>query len=165
VIDVEPDESGWSHRVRIEPGPGGFAYVPGQVLTNRGPEALAAVRGLFGTRGIELLSPLVDDEGYQQLVGVPDAVLAVRELRESGFRGQLNHVFFADGGPGPCACAGPHPSVVQASPVYASPVYASPVYASLTAGGPGGMACPRHRPGRRALPPAGPDRPPPAHHR
>jgi hypothetical protein len=139
-------EGGWSDRVTVVPGPAGFAYVPGELLTTDPGRTLEVARRLFPRLELRLVG---DEEELElratparRLQGVPDVPRVVRELRAAGAPAQPNHVFFAHCADG--CCCGPHPatrgcggasaspvaSPVYASPVYASPVYASPVYAS-----------------------------------
>jgi hypothetical protein len=124
--------------VTVETGAGGFAYVPGEVITTEPERARELAGDLFpgvelGVERLELLRGR-----FSRLIGVPDVPRLVRYLRASGVAAQPNHVFFAHCDD-PC-CGRPHPAArggggaaanpVYASPVYASPVYASPVYAS-----------------------------------
>jgi hypothetical protein len=148
--DPVPEPASWEGRVAIAPGPGGYAYVPGDIIVPEADaqRADALLTGLFpgpNSRGRVRL----ENQGgyYSRMSEVPDTLLAIRHLRGYGMQAQPNHVFFAH-----CAdaCCGPHPSVrgqggagvhaaaptpvyasfVQGAPVYASPVHASPVYAS-----------------------------------
>src|ERR671916_84576 len=134
-------EGGWSDRVTVVPGPAGFAYVPGELLTTDPGRTLEVARRLFPRLELRLVG---DEEELElratparRLQGVPDVPRVVRELRAAGAPAQPNHVFFAHCADG--CCCGPHPATrgcggasasPVASPVYASPVYASPVYAS-----------------------------------
>ena len=135
------DAPGWQGRVAVVPGPRGFAYVPGQVLTTDVGPAIERLGRLFPDAEITDECLDVDGRSFTRLTGVPDVARAVQDLRSFGIVSQPNHVVFAH-----CAdaCCGPHPALlagacaagalhgspVYASPVYASPVYASPVYAS-----------------------------------
>ncbi len=134
---------GWSDRVTVVPGPEGFAFVPGEVLTLDADRTLEVARRVFPRLDLRVVDPTEDaelrDTPARRLRGVPDVPSLVRDLRAAGAPVQPNHVFFAHCA-GACCC-GPHPaargcgggpsaSPVYASPVYASPVYASPVYAS-----------------------------------
>jgi hypothetical protein len=128
---------GWQQRVAVVPGPRGFAYAPGQVLTTATGPAIERLGRLFPDAHLDDDCLEVDDRSFTRVTGVPDVPLAVQHLRSFGLVAQPNHVVFAH-----CAdaCCGPHPALlagcgavgtpVHASPVYASPVYASPVYAS-----------------------------------
>ena len=137
---------GWAGRVVVVPGPDGFAYVPGELLTTDATRTLEVAGRLFPRLELRLVEE--EDETLRaaparRLRGAFDAPDApgvprlVRELRAAGAPVQPNHVFFAHCTEG--CCCGPHPAMrgcgpgaspVYASPVYASPVYASPVYAS-----------------------------------
>ena len=132
------DGEGWSGRVTVVPGPDGFAYVPGEVLTTDLKRTLEVAGRVFPGLALRVLDPEQDaelrDTPARRLQGVPDVPRLVRELRGAGAPVQPNHVFFAHCAGG--CCCGPHPATrgcgggASASPVYASPVYASPVYAS-----------------------------------
>ncbi|HET8617904.1 MAG TPA: S8 family serine peptidase [Acidimicrobiales bacterium] len=143
IGDQEPSpraESGWSDRVAVAPGTDGFAYVPGQVVTDDPGRALELARLLYPRDDLRTEQLDVQRGRFSRLVGVSDVPGLVRHLRSNDVRAQPNHVFVAHCGGG--CCCGPHPAVrggcgggpaaspVYASPVYASPVYASPVYAS-----------------------------------
>lgn len=124
------DAPGWQGRVVVVPGPDGFAYEPGQVLTTDAGAAIERLGRLFPDSGIGDECRDEDDGSFARVAGVPDVPLACRHLRSFGMVAQPNHVLFAHCGG---TCCGPHPAMggaVHGSPVYASPVYASPVYAS-----------------------------------
>jgi len=124
---------GWADRVTIVGGADSYAYAPHDVLTTGGAGALAVARRVFTDAPIEARE-LKGGSGYQQLVGVPEPLRLITELRRAGLVAQPNHVVFAHG----CGCCcGPHPAQwwgtgggAQANPMYASPMYASPMYAS-----------------------------------
>jgi len=131
-------QAGWAERVTWVGGPDGFAYAPHDVVTTGGQAAVAIAARVFPDTKPEIRD-LSGDAGYQLLMGVPDPLRLIAELRRAGIVAQPNHVFFAHNTCG--GCCGPHPSLtwggagpcgsaIGASPVYASPVYASPVYAS-----------------------------------
>ncbi|MFP5377758.1 MAG: S8 family peptidase [Acidimicrobiia bacterium] len=106
---------------------GGFAYVPGAVLTTDPDRALAEARRRWGDR-VEARRELGP---FTELVGADDPVALARELRLLGVVAQPDHVAFAHCGP----CCPPHPAATcgsgaGANPVYATPVYATPVYAT-----------------------------------
>src|ERR1700730_8001904 len=136
----EPPRGPWTGRVKFSTESGGFAYRPGEVLTTGGDEALEVARRLFPEENGSRITLGRTLGIFSQLLGVPDPIRLVHELRLRGFVAQPNHVFFAHS----CTCCNPHPATtwscqcrgagysgpVSASPVYASPVYASPVYAS-----------------------------------
>jgi hypothetical protein len=125
--------NGWAGRVSFVGGDAGFAYAPNEVLTTGGEAALAVARRMFPDAPIETRE-LKGTSGYRQLVGVPDPLRLVAELKRAGVTAQPNHVVFAhDCG---CCCP-PHPALLwgaggmpHANPMYASPMYASPMYAS-----------------------------------
>lgn len=132
---TSPPPPGWSDRVRFSAAGEGFAYRPGELITNGGDAAVELVSGL-GLRPTDR-----EDRGSFTVLRTDreaDVLPVLAELRDAGFTAQPNHVFFADCATG-CGCScpphpatpcGPGASPVYASPVYASPVYASPVYAS-----------------------------------
>ncbi|MGH9151240.1 MAG: S8 family peptidase [Acidimicrobiales bacterium] len=121
----------WTERVAFADGGagGGFAYVPGAVLTTDPGRALAEARRRWGDR-VEARRELGP---FTELVGAEDPVALARELRMLGVVAQPDHVAFAHCGP----CCPPHPAAcgggAGANPVYATPVYATPVYATPAA--------------------------------
>ena len=126
----------WTDRVTFVDGGagGGFAHVPGTVLTTDADATLALARELY--KGDERIAVRDRRLGpFAEVVGLRDAVSLSRELRLRGIVAQPDHVFFAHCEP--CcpphpasSCGGPGANPVYATPVYATPVYATPVYAT-----------------------------------
>ncbi len=150
----------WEGKVAVVGGPGGYAYVPGEVVVRT--DVREAARRLINRLNGEdenLNGLNLEFEQIEEVDGGAFTVVKERErgdspprvvvpslspqLRLLGIANQPNHVFFAHGGAAGCGCGGgcgPHPSMrcaggsyghpVYPSPVYPSPVYPSPVYPS-----------------------------------
>ena len=153
----EGEPLSWEGKVEVVPGPGGYAFVPGEVVVRADLEtpAIRLINRINGEdedeNSLNLVAdpiPDVADGAFTvirdpaRLVGPPRVVVPAvsPQLRALGIPNQPNHVFFLHGG---CGCGGgcpPHPAMrgavgtsghpVYPSPVYPSPVYPSPVYPS-----------------------------------
>lgn len=122
--DEEPADHPWTGRIRFsEPHEGPpIAYRHNEVITSGGDAALAVARQLAPDVTVtETLGP------FARLVGMPDPIALVRELRSRGFSAQPNHTHFHH-----ALTAGP----VYGSPVYGTPVYGTPVYGTPVYGTP-----------------------------
>jgi subtilase family protein len=152
----EGEPASWENEVGIVPGPGGYAFVPGELVvrTELAEPAIRLINRIAGENELGnslglYYEPIEAVDGgslslvreREQTTDMPRVVVpaVAPQLRVLGVPSHPNHVFFAHG----CGCGGgcgPHPAArgaagafghpVYPSPVYPSPVYPSPVYPS-----------------------------------
>ena len=126
-------------RGRLIPGGASGAFIVAGEVIVRGDDALARLQQIAAEQGADReLDPDLDGQWFR-VVGVPDALAAVEQLRSEGYTAQPNHGFGAHSSTatctgGGCACCcdpcGPHPSAqFMANPFMAHPFMAHPFMA------------------------------------
>ena len=131
---AEPDPAAlnWAPRVRLTDGEHPFAYTPDTVLVETAADAerVRALLRRLPPSDDQRYEPRLDQAGiagWDRWRAIGNPLSAVRRLKGAGIKAQVDHVFFADAGPG----------FVGANPVYGNPVYGNPVYGNPVYGNPG----------------------------
>jgi hypothetical protein len=140
---AEPDPAAlnWAGRVRLTGGEQPFAYAPDTVLVDTTAPA-DRVRSLLRRvppSDDQRAEPRLDQAaiaGWDRWTAVGNPMSAVRRLRGAGIKAQVDHVFFADAGPGFVTANPVYGNPVYGNPVYGNPVYGNPVYGNPVYGNP-----------------------------
>jgi hypothetical protein len=140
---AEPDPAAlnWAQRVRLTDGEQPFAYTPDTVLVETAADAerVRALLRRLPPSDDQRSEPRVDQAGiagWDRWRAIGNPLSAVRRLKGAGIKAQVDHVFFADAGPGFVGANPVYGNPVYGNPVYGNPVYGNPVYGNPVYGNP-----------------------------
>src|SRR6478672_4777712 len=140
---AEPDPAAlnWAQRVRLTDGEQPFAYTPDTVLVETAADAerVRALLRRLPPSDDQRSEPRVDHAGiagWDRWRAIGNPLSAVRRLKGAGIKAQVDHVFFADAGPGFVGANPVYGNPVYGNPVYGNPVYGNPVYGNPVYGNP-----------------------------